>query len=494
VFERKMVITMCMKKALCVLLGVLMVFVSLSVAETKKLKEIGRYSLCRFKGEIPTPEVTKMLIKRYADEIKFGFDMVGYGDQYLDFLDEAERGPLEETTIPVGGTFMWMMFWSEGQVKVVEDLEWAGKESLPVYTFPVEENNKRYLFVMPKPCGNVALVEVEDYVAEAVCKITVTPNKVNVNEPVTVDMSESQNAQSMIIEVFDVNGNNIGTQTLSPDSPRWETRLVEPGRHTFKGKAINAEGKPSQNPCEAEVYVNFPPVCKLITSCFPCLNYVGRPVSLDASGSSDQDGEVVKADFEIRDGSGGIVDTYTDTEMPLVWETVFERPDTYEIRLVVTDDFGATSSPCTLDLEVTQKRLYFLVEAGPLLAKGTYTAYLFARGGFLYHLVPDRFSFSLAAGPAIPITNTGIFKSFFMANGILTLHADPVYIGAGLGFTGKDQEARESGLDFIGQTGVNLFQTYRNSGSLFFEIRVPAGNDRPFDELHKMILGFRFLF
>jgi len=59
---------------------------------------------------------------------------------------------------------MWMLFRSQGKVKAVHNLEWAGEEPLAVLSFAVEKGNKHYEFVMPKTCGNISLLDVKQVV------------------------------------------------------------------------------------------------------------------------------------------------------------------------------------------------------------------------------------------------------------------------------------------------------------------------------------------
>ena len=484
------------KRLIFLVIGILVLLTVNSYAETKKLKQVGQFTLVRIKGEVPTSEVMKILVEKYAGDIKYGFDTAGYGDLYLPFMEQIKSGTVKEKSMAIGDKFMWMLFRSKGKVKVVEDLEWAGKAPLPVYAFTVNKNNKNYEFVMPKPCGNISLVRIEEVevIPDAVCSISVSPVKLNLEDMVTVDMSESQHAKSMSVDVFNASGEKVSSKILTPDSPTWQMKLPEPGEYVFKAGAVNSEGTPSSNPCEAKAYVNAPPVCNIWTSCLPCVDYVGRPITFDASNSTDPDGEVVKADFEITDAAGNIVDTMTDSAVPFTWEKIFNKPGIYTITAVMTDDFGAMSKPCELDIEVTQKRLFFLAEAGPLLAKGTYTAYFFVRVGLFYWIVPENFSFILSAGPAFPLTTVELWKTFFMVNGLVNVHFDPFYIGAGLGYTSKAQDVRKGGLDLIGNLGVNIFTKNSTVGSIFLEGRIPVGSDRPAGEWHKLLLGFRIIF
>ncbi len=476
---------------------ILVVF-SLNIFAETKLTTIGRYTFVRIKGKIPTQDVMKMLIDRYAADIKYGFDQAGYGDLYLPFLDQLKAAPFEERSLPVGDKLMWMLFRSQGKVKVARDIEWAGKAPLEVFVFNVKKDDKNYEFVMPRPCGNIALrgiTQLEMEKPAAVCAITVTPAKVNLKDPVTVDMSGSQNAVSMEVAVMGPDGAKIATHAFTPESSKWQTSFDQPGNYTFKAQATNEDGKASTNPCEAKVFVNAPPTCQLKTSCLPCKNFVGKPMTIDASGSTDPDGKVVKADFAITDTAGNPVDKFIDNEPPLTWEYIFKKPGSYAVTVVVTDDFGAVSEPCRVVLDVTQKRLFFLVEGGPGLLRGTYTTMLWARLGLLYKIVPDTLDLILSFGPGIPLRGEP-WKTFVMGNVLLNVHAGPAFLAGGLGFSTKEQETRKGGIDLVFQVGVDLFKSGSSSvGSIFGELRAPViTENRSFDEHHKLLLGFRYIF
>jgi hypothetical protein len=49
-------------------------------------------------------------------------------------------------------------------------------------------------------------------------------------------------------------------------------------------------------------------------------------------------------------------------------------------------------------------------------------------------------------------------------------------------------------LDVVGNIGVNVFNNWTSTGSIFFEFRSPLGSSRPFDKQHKFALGFRMVF
>ncbi len=481
------------RKLIALVTGVLILMTLSSFAETKKLERIGLYTFAQVRGKIPTQEVMKRLVERYAGDIKYGFDLAGNGDLYLPFLELMKTATFEEKALQIGDKMIWMLFRVRGKVKVVQDIEWAGKAPLEVFSFTVKKGYKNYEFIMPKPCGNISLRRIEEIIPEAVCNLAVKPPKANVNDPITVDMSGSQNAKSMEVDVFNPEGAKIATKSLTPDSPKWQTNFDKPGEYVFKARAFNLEGKASTNPCEAKTYINFPPTCKLSTSCLPCKDYVGKPITFDASGSSDPDGEVAKASFEITDAAGASVDKFADSEKPFSWEKIFLKPGVYAVTVVVTDDFGAVSEPCKIEFEVTQKRSFFLVEGGPLVAKGSRGPYFFGRLGFLYKIVPDKLDFIISGGGDLALKGEP-WKSFFSANLLLNAHSGPAFFGAGAGFSTKAREGKKSNAELIANLGFDVFKKYTSMGSVFFEGRGAIGEGRSFSKNHKLALGFRLLF
>jgi hypothetical protein len=103
----------------------------------------------------------KLLLERYADDIRLGLELAGWPDLYLPFIDRIRQAAYSEAQLAVGTKMVWMIFRSQGQIKVVHDLEWAGQEPLPVYSFSILDGDKKYELVMPLSCGNLSLLPVE---------------------------------------------------------------------------------------------------------------------------------------------------------------------------------------------------------------------------------------------------------------------------------------------------------------------------------------------
>jgi len=154
-------------KTLIILFIGVFIFCSLgTMAETKKLREIGRYKFADIEDVIPPADAMKLLVDKYADDIQNGFNMAGYGDLYAPFMDKVKQAAFVEKGLAVGDTMEWMLFRSGGKIKLTEDLEWAGEAALPVLAFTVVANNKTYEFIMPRACGNIALQKVTEGVPE----------------------------------------------------------------------------------------------------------------------------------------------------------------------------------------------------------------------------------------------------------------------------------------------------------------------------------------
>lgn len=375
--------------------------------------------------------------------------------------------------------------------RVVIDLT----EEFPPYKSESFEQGLRIVFWPEEepPEEEPQVIEEIIQIEDAICDIKVTPAKANINDSISVDMSGSQHAKSMEVEVFDSKGTKITMNELTPDSPKLETKFDKPGEYTFKGKAFNIEGKPSENPCEAKTYINFPPVSMLESQ--PPKGNVGRPLTFDASGSTDSDGEVVEVNFTIADEMGNLVDRFVDNEKPFSWEKVFRKKGVYTVTVVATDDFGAVSEPFQVEVAAKQKNLFFLFDAGALAARGdgTYVGYAAGRIGLLYKILPGTLDIILSGGGAYS-PNDAPWKPFYSVNLLLNFHLGPVFIGAGGVYTTNDKETiRSQYAEAIANVGFELFDNSRISASIFLEAMGPVV-DLSFQDHHKMMLGFRLLF
>jgi hypothetical protein len=417
------------------------------------------------------------------------FELSGPNRVIIDFFDTRSiRAPrfLRVNALGVRGIRTGM--YKPGIARVVFDMI----DQIPPYEIESIENGLRIIFWPEEEKVIEEKVEIED----AICDIKVNPVKANVNDPIFVDMSGSKNTKSMEVEIFDKEGMKITSQKLTPDSPKWETGFDKPGEYFFKGKAFNTEDKPSENLCETRIYINSPPVSRL--ECSPCKDKILKPITLDATGSTDLDGQVIRVDFEITDEEGNLVDRFTDNEMPFSWEKVFEDKGVYTVVAISTDDYGAMSEPALVEVVARKgkKRLFFLLDTTALAARGqgtTYAWYMAGRLGIVYQIFPGTLDIIISGGGAYT-TESAPWKPFYNGSLLLNLHVGPVFIGAGAGVTTEYKETLpESYAEAIANIGIDVFNISKTKFSILLEAAGPV-TDLSFKDHHKLMVGFRLTF
>jgi hypothetical protein len=252
------------------------------------------------------------------------------------------------------------------------------------------------------------------------------------------------------------------------------------------------------------------PVCTLNVA--PAEVELGNPVKIDMCASQNASKTMVT----VTDAAGTVVKTMELTPENCTAEITLDKVGEYQVTAVAEGQYAMKSTnPCETMLKVlepapvvpvvpvvikpvnkygTAKPLSFLIEGGPGLLKGTYTGMFWARAGVLYNIVVDTLDVIFSVGGGVPIKGAP-WKSFFMGNALLNLHAGPAYVAGGLGFSTKERELRKGGIDLVGEVGINLFRSKDSIGSIFGELRAPViTKDRPFENHHKLLLGFRYIF
>ena len=149
------------KKCAFFIIGVFVLFCMGAQAETKKLRNIGQYKLVNIQKDMTSGEIFQSLLDKFSADIQNGFNLAGYSNLSVPFIDQVKQSAYTEKELAVGDKIVWMLFRSGGKVKVVHDLEWAGNNPLSVYSFTVMTGDKNYEFIMPKACGNISLQRVE---------------------------------------------------------------------------------------------------------------------------------------------------------------------------------------------------------------------------------------------------------------------------------------------------------------------------------------------
>jgi len=483
------------------IIGILILFSVASFAGTKNLYRLGHRPMLGH--GVDTEEALREFVQNHAEEIKAGFTYGGFSDLFEPFMKQFSVSELRMESYPAFDPksgeapvhIEWMMFRSsDGNIKIAKDLAWKIRKAEKVYRFTMVTNCQDYDFIIPAKCANITLVGTK--VSRAVCNLKVSPAKVKLGAPFTVDMSDSKCVETLKARVVGPDGSVAAEGELTASEPTWTVNLDKSGDYTVEGVPVNANGEEGAK-CTAQVHVNFPPVCDLKVT--PQRSYVGRPFTLDASGSSDPDGEVTAAEFGIKNSDGEVLETLPAPQKPFSVEKTFKKSGRFTVTAKVTDDMGDFADNCESAIEV-EKRFYGLVEAGPMLVRGSYSTYLFARFGFLYMLIPDSLDLIVSVGPALKLVDAP-FKSFFMGNILLNARMQKFFLGGGLGFTTKvkDWEFDEhpdwtGGLNLVLQTGVEVMRSFNSRGSIFFEFQMPMHDSLKVKDYHMFLLGFRYIF
>lgn len=87
-----------------------------------------------------------------------------------------QEGTVVECEVQPGETLEWMAFRPGGGAPtVVRNVRWTGKAPFRAYLFRVTESEKSYTFVVPKECGNVSLLSVQDVPRQAAAVVAPPP-------------------------------------------------------------------------------------------------------------------------------------------------------------------------------------------------------------------------------------------------------------------------------------------------------------------------------
>lgn len=475
-----------MSKKIFVLLLIL-AFV-LPVAATTKIKRLGPHAF--YKSKNLTPDDLYKIAIDFAGDVKIGFEEAGYGDLVLPFLDQLKNAKVEEIEIQPGEHFEWMMFRPRRKrVKVIKDVEWAGRKPLKAYKVTIYHDLKAYDIIVPKICGNISLKSITELPAP-VCSLEVAPKRVEIENPVTFNLCGSQNWAKGVVKAM-LNGNVVATINVTPDQCDKATFTAkEPGNYTFEAVVYDEHGFASSNSCVAmvEYWKNQPPVCDLKVS--PAEVLTGEEVALDASGSSDPEGKLIGVKFTIKT-DGNVVEEKTITEPPYVYKIKPKKAGMYTVTAIAEDDHHVTSSGCAGEYKVL-RRGFFMLEGGAL-AQSDPRWFVPLRVGYQYRL-DHNFRFGLLAGPAIKVEEKEEGEDYgtpITADLLFYYYPERFYVGAGVGawIVSGDNKA-----DFVGKLGYEIYSTDNMGTSLFFEGRLPFANfDSKGDQVRLMFgVNFRF--
>jgi len=235
-----------MKKVL--LLGLIFCFL-FTIQAAENVTRLGQHPF--YKSKDIQPGDLKIIAVDKAGDVKMGFEEAGNGDLVFAFLEQIQKADVQTVELNPGDGLQWMLFKKGKKVQVLKDVVWAGKKPLVAYDFTIFRDGKLYEFIVPKICGNVSLKNVTEAPAP-VCALTVSPEQVEIGQPVKIDVCGSQNALKSTVIIKDSAGTIIKTLDLTPENCTAEVTFDKIDEYTISDIAEGQYAMKS-NPCEVIV-------------------------------------------------------------------------------------------------------------------------------------------------------------------------------------------------------------------------------------------------
>jgi opacity protein-like surface antigen len=121
----------------------------------------------RFSGPMHSADDLKAMINANRTPVTSALGQAGLGDMSDKFLDTVNGGYISDTTVSPGTHFDWMALKRAGRPGVLRNVRWTGRDAFDAFQFSVEYNGYNYTFIVPKICGNFALLSRTAVVAAA---------------------------------------------------------------------------------------------------------------------------------------------------------------------------------------------------------------------------------------------------------------------------------------------------------------------------------------
>ncbi len=431
--------------------------------------------------------------EKYAADIQLGLTQLDENTLYEALIEYFKNNPeAVEGEIPYESVMEWMFFRKNGLVRTMAKPVWEGKDAsgqpvtIPVYLFDVYAQGFHYQMAVPKACLNLTLVKKEPFVATCNMVIKKQYECATVGESITVDMSASEGFKEMKLSV------NPEGVTITPAGEMiWTVVFPSAGEYT-----INAEGMSLANQivnCQSEVLTVVDPL-ELELAVDPACSVVRKPVTINTTVKG---GDLTK--LTIKNESGAVVLNQEKPGDAVVFKT--KEAGMYQVEAEAKGECNQVKNVISqLRFEKPVLSPFYLVgEAGFMLAKGTYSSYLYPRFGAGVWLSDHLLSLELLPGAGLSLTHEP-FHSFFMVDARLALHPGQAYLGAGIGLSGKVRDAEpghDSGVwesDFDLSLAAGFYLNPEKNMAIIGEFRMPIGENIPIKYNHAIQLGFRYIF
>ena len=158
------------KKFAATVLGTLVAAAAAQGVATAQTRETAVRTLGgpnRFSGPMHGVDDLRTMIAANQSQVSSALSQAGLGDITTQFFGTVSSGYVSDTTVAPGTHMLWMALKRGGRPGVLRNVRWTGRDSFEAFQFSVEANGYNYTFVVPKICGNFALLSRTAVVAAA---------------------------------------------------------------------------------------------------------------------------------------------------------------------------------------------------------------------------------------------------------------------------------------------------------------------------------------
>jgi hypothetical protein len=287
-----------------------------------------------------------------------------------DLFAAVQNNQFSEAQYPVGHTFEWMAVRKRGIAVPTRPVRWAGTAPFEAFEIRVDSNDRAYRFLIPKACGNLALVssgpterqireqQEQERLRALVPTLRVQAPNLCTGTNATVDVGVSGGSlpegATVQLTMTRPNGQRE-TLTATPAGSgfRWTGKLDDAGAYSFTA-IIQTSAGPSREATERISIEPCPPTCNITLTPPPMdpTPKAGRAsVGIDMCSSSARvgtlTGRAVRVHHTPLDAPEQLVETLAlDTDC----RSTFLLPEygAYRFEATVTDDRGMTAT-CQAD-------------------------------------------------------------------------------------------------------------------------------------------------
>jgi hypothetical protein len=286
-----------------------------------------------------------------------------------DLFRAVEAGSFSEAQYPVGHTFEWMAVRKRGVAQPTRPIRWAGADPFEAFEIRVESNGQMHRFLIPKACGNLALVAMgpteaqlrEETERARIAALTPAlrvqaPNQctgANVTVDVSIPGGMPQGGTLQLNLTRPSGQRETLTATQAGGGYRWQGKLDDAGAYTFTavvdsplGRSREASERINLDPCQPTCNVTLTP-----PPADPAPKKGKASIGIDTCSSAARTGSLTTRSVKIHhaplDGPEQLIETMS---LDTACSSSFLLPEygTYRFEATVTDDRGMSAS-CQAD-------------------------------------------------------------------------------------------------------------------------------------------------